>query len=178
MQTQKRWPIGLLAVVLLVGCSLSAFFAGAVVGGLVGGKVGYSIAEKRTTVAYTPPTVVPLAPTWEPPPPEPPRRIPPGREMRLAALVVGIVPDGPADEAGIKLGDLILAVDDQEVSLTWDLADIIQAYKPGDRVRLTLLRDGQEERVRVRLGRRRTDDGGVVASLGLTYRLEPVMPFR
>jgi S1-C subfamily serine protease len=96
--------------------------------------------------------------------------------MRLAAVVIAVVPDSPADEAGIRPGDMILAVDDQEVSPTRDLKDIIQDYEPGDRVRLTFLRDGQKEDVRVRLGRRRTDDGDVVASLGLTYRLAPVMP--
>jgi PDZ domain-containing secreted protein len=78
--------------------------------------------------------------------------------MRLAAVVMTVVPDS------------------QEISPTRDLKDIIQDYEPGDRVRLTFLRDGQQERVRVRLGRGRTDDGDVVASLGLTYRLAPVMP--
>jgi S1-C subfamily serine protease len=96
--------------------------------------------------------------------------------MRLAALVVAVEPEGPAGEAGVKPGDLILAVDDQEISPTRDLKDLIYDYEPGDRVQLTVLRDGKKESVRVRLGRRRTDEGDVVASLGLTYRPVPVPP--
>lgn len=176
MQTQKRWLIGLLVAVSLVNCSLCAFLAGSVAGGLVGGRIGRLIAEKEAPVVRAPRTATPPAPTWELPWPVPPRRTPPGPEMRLAAVVIAVVPDSPADEAGIRPGDMILAVDDQEVSPTRDLKDIIQDYEPGDRVRLTFLRDGQKEDVRVRLGRRRTDDGDVVASLGLTYRLAPVMP--
>jgi len=176
MQTQKRWLIGLLVAALLVGSSLCAFLAGSVVGGLVGGRIGHSIAQREASVVHVPPTVIPPVPTREPPRPEPLRPTPPDREMRLAALVIEVVPDSPADEADIRLGDLILAVDDQEILATRDLKDIIQGYEPGDRVRLTLLRDGQKEPVRVRLGRRRTDDGDLVASLGITYRLTPVMP--
>lgn len=174
MQTRKGWWVGLLVVVLLLGCSFGAFVAGALVGGLVGGRIGYSMAGEKTPFVYAPPP----APTWEPIWPEPPLRTPPDFEFRLAARVVSVTPAGPADEAGIRIGDLILAVDDQEVSAIQDLADIIQGYEPGDRVQLTLLRDGREERVRVRLGRRLGDDGEVVASLGLTYRLESVMPSR
>ena len=176
MQTQNRWLIGLLVAVLLVGSSLCAFLAGSVVGGLVGGRIGHSIAQREAPVVQVRPTVIPPVPTRESPRPEPPRPTPPGREMRLAALVIEVVPDSPAYEADIRLGDLILAVDDQEILPTRDLKDIIQGYKPGDRVRLTLLRDGQKEYVRVRLGRRRTDDGDLVASLGITFRLTPVMP--
>jgi membrane-associated protease RseP (regulator of RpoE activity) len=171
MQMEKRWPIILLAAVLLVGCALTAFVAGSVIGGLVGGRIGYSIAQKQAPPVRVPPTVIPPAPTREPP-----RRTPPGGEMRLAALVTTVVPDSPADQAGIRPGDLILAVDDREISPARDLKDIIQDYKPGDRVQLTLLRDGQKEHIRVRLGRRRTDTGEAVAFLGVTYRLGPVMP--
>jgi membrane-associated protease RseP (regulator of RpoE activity) len=176
MQTQKRWLIGLSVALVVVYCSLCAFLAGSVAGGLVGGRIGHLIAQKEAPVVRAPRTAIPPAPTRELPGPVPPRRTPPGREMRLAAVVITVAPDGPADEAGIRPGDAILAVDDQEVSPTRDLKDIVQDYEPGDRVRLTFLRDGQKEGTRVRLGRRRTDDGDVVASLGLTYRLAPAMP--
>ncbi len=170
MQSHKSWLIGVLVVILLASCSLSAFIAGATVGGLVGGRIGYTMAEARAPVVHVLPTIIPPTPPWEPPWPEPP-----GREMRLAAVVTWVEPDGPADGAGIRPGDLILAVDDQAISPDRDLADIIRNYEPGDRVRLLLWRNGHEESVRVRLGRRRTDDG-VVAFLGLTYRLGPVLP--
>jgi len=172
METQKGWFIGLLIAVLLAGCTLSACLVGA----MVGGRIGYSVAVKQATRAEAPPAAVPPMPTWEPWLLEPPDRKLPGPEMRLAALVVSIVPGGPAAEAGVQRGDLILAVDDQQILPSQDLAAIIQGYRPGDRIRLTLLRDGRQERVRVRLGQRRTGDGEIVASLGLTYRLQSVIP--
>jgi len=170
MQIQKNWPLGLLVVVLVVGCSLAACLVGAVFGGAMGARIGYSLAERRAVS----PSALEQEPAW----PEPPGRITPDLEMRMAARVMYLTPDGPAEQAGVQVGDLILAVDDQEVSLLRDLVDIIRDYKPNDRVVLTILRNGRDERVRVRLGSRRSDDGQVVAALGLEYRLEPVMPMR
>ncbi len=174
MQTQKNWLLGLLVVVPLVGCSLAACLAGAVLGGTMGARIGYSLAERRAPVLTLSPPVPEQEPAW----PEPPGRTTPDLEMRMAARVTYLTLDGPADQAGVQIGDLILAVDDQEVSLRRDLVDIIRDYKPNDRVVLIILRNGRDERVRVRLGSRRSDDGQVVAALGLEYRLEPVMPMR
>lgn len=178
MQTQKGWLIGLVVVLLLIGCSLTACLAGALIGGVAGGRIGYSIAANEAPVARLPLPMTPPLPTWAPDLSEPPYRLPPGSEMRLVARVVSVTPGGPADEAGIRPGDLILAVDDQQIAAGRDLADIIRDYEPGDRVQLTFLRDGREERARVRLGRRLGDDGETAASLDLVYRLEPMMPSR
>lgn len=173
MQTRNNWLIGLLVVVVIIGCALSAFLAGAVVGGLVGGAVGYSAGEKASVAQEPPPE---LPPAWEEPWPELPRRTPPALERHPAALVITVEPEGPADEAGIRPGDFILAVDDQKISQDRDLAAIVRDYQPGDRVRLTLWRDGREKHVRVRLGRHRDEGGEVVARLGLTYRFLPLVP--
>lgn len=170
MQTQKNWLWGLLVIVLIVGCSLAACLAGGVIGGAAGARIGYRMAERRALS----PSALEQEPAW----PELPGRITPELEMRLAARVMSLTPDGPADQAGVQVGDLILAVDDQELSLGRDLGDIIRDYKPDDRVALTILRQERQERVRVRLGSRRSDDGQIVAALGLEYRLEPVMPMR
>lgn len=171
MQTQWSWPIGLIAVMVLIGCTLGACLTGAVVGGLVGHAIGYSAAEKEMAVIQTLPPETPTAPEypW-------PERLPSIREGRPAALVMTVNPDSPAEEAGIRPGDLILAVDDQEISPDRELAAIIRDYQPGDRVRLTFWRNGREGNTRVRLGRRRTEDGEVVASLGLTYQHLPMVP--
>ncbi|MBA2309113.1 MAG: trypsin-like peptidase domain-containing protein [Pseudonocardiales bacterium] len=52
------------------------------------------------------------------------------------AVVAGIVPSGPAVQAGIVIGDVITSVDDRTVSST-SLSTIMEAYRPGDRVRVT-----------------------------------------
>jgi S1-C subfamily serine protease len=93
-----------------------------------------------------------------------------GLDVDHGGLVAEVVPDGPADEAGLeggddKLrfqgipydtgGDVILTVDDREVVEPDDLARYISAFQPGDRVTLEVLRDGGgRERVEVTLGKR------------------------
>jgi len=50
------------------------------------------------------------------------------------------------------LGDVIVALDGQPVQGMQDLAGRIGAHQPGETVELTVLRNGQQETVRVTLG--------------------------
>lgn len=59
--------------------------------------------------------------------------------------------DGPADKAGIKDGDIITKVGDLEVGQSGGVSSLVAEYRPGDTVKITLLRDGKEEVVNVRL---------------------------
>jgi S1-C subfamily serine protease len=53
--------------------------------------------------------------------------------------VVSVAPGGPADKAGIKVGDIIVAFDGKPTS-SWDaLGNAIRAHRPGDRVDVTIL---------------------------------------
>lgn len=64
-----------------------------------------------------------------------------------------VTPDGPADKAGIKAGDVILAIDGRPVAQSDELIVAIRAKAPGDAVVLTL-REGEdgEREVTVTLG--------------------------
>lgn len=54
------------------------------------------------------------------------------------AVIVEVVPGGPADEAGLQGGDIIMAVDGEELTVDSDLAGIIGTYAPGDEITLEI----------------------------------------
>jgi len=88
------------------------------------------------------------------------------------ALIVHVEPDSPADSADLQAGDVIVAVDDQELDAKTDLADVIASYDPGDTVTLEVKRPGEESRdVAVELGEHPEEEG--VAYLGVRYHLSP-----
>lgn len=68
----------------------------------------------------------------------------------------GVVPDGPADDAGIKEGDLITAVDGARVRSGEELIVKIRSHQPGDELELTIERDDKERKVKVTLGSERS----------------------
>jgi PDZ domain-containing secreted protein len=84
------------------------------------------------------------------------------------AVVVDVEPDGPAVEAGLKQGDVIVALDDHELDEE-ELADVIASYEPGDAVTLEVKSPGDEEarEVEVVLGEDPDDEGA--AYLGVRY---------
>ncbi|WP_432086701.1 trypsin-like peptidase domain-containing protein [Streptomyces sp. bgisy095] len=55
-----------------------------------------------------------------------------------------VTPGGPAAEAGLRPGDVITKVDGQRVHNGEELIVKIRAHRPGDRLELTLSRDGKE----------------------------------
>ncbi|MEV0227512.1 trypsin-like peptidase domain-containing protein [Streptomyces sp. NPDC050704] len=59
---------------------------------------------------------------------------------------------GPGDRAGIKAGDVITEVDGQRVHSGEELIVKTRAHRPGDRLELTLERDGRERKVSLVLG--------------------------
>ena len=66
--------------------------------------------------------------------------------------ITDVVAGGAAEKAGLKTGDLILAIDDKNVSSNDDLADAIAGYNAGDSAVLTIQRDGQKQSVSVTFG--------------------------
>ncbi|MGN5380077.1 S1C family serine protease [Streptomyces lasalocidi] len=59
---------------------------------------------------------------------------------------------GPGDRAGLKAGDVVGAVDGQPVHSARELIVRIRAHRPGDRLRLTVRRDGTDREVPLVLG--------------------------
>ncbi len=76
----------------------------------------------------------------------------PSPEDTLGVLVDGVIPGGPAAEAGIRRGDRILALEGQEMLNPSDVTLYVQAARPGDEIEMTVLRDSEILPVRVLLG--------------------------
>jgi serine protease Do len=66
-----------------------------------------------------------------------------GLEHAKGVLVQGVVKGGAGEDAGIKVGDVILAVDGKNVNAANELQTIVGSHHPGDVVKLTLFRDGK-----------------------------------
>ncbi|WP_460368470.1 S1C family serine protease, partial [Actinocorallia lasiicapitis] len=64
----------------------------------------------------------------------------------------GVTPNGPADKAGLKGGDTILSLDGKKIGSPTDLVALIRSHKPGDKVKITYRRGGEEKTVDVTLG--------------------------
>jgi len=91
-----------------------------------------------------------------------------GLPQSRGAYLVEVVTGGPADQAGLKAGtrdtsitglkaggDLITAIDGEPINVYADLIGYLMTKKsPGDKVVLSLLRDGKEMQVTVTLGKR------------------------
>ncbi|SFN05549.1 serine protease Do [Thioclava dalianensis] len=73
--------------------------------------------------------------------------------------LISEVPDGPAKEAGIKAGDVITSFDGGEVNSTRDLVKRVADAPVGEKVRVTVLRDGAPVTLLVTLGRRELAEG-------------------
>ncbi len=74
------------------------------------------------------------------------------------------VPEGPAMEAGMEPGDVILTFDGTEVPDTRELVRIVGNTQVGKTVRVVVFREGQTETLRVTLARREDAERAVPAS--------------
>ena len=68
------------------------------------------------------------------------------------ALIVMVADGSAADDAGLQRGDIVTAIDGEEVASMADLAGQISAHVPGDQVELEIVRDGEPQSVDVTLG--------------------------
>jgi serine protease Do len=60
---------------------------------------------------------------------------------------------GPADLAGLKEGDIIIAINDDKITEKHSLASVLQGFAPGDSITVKYLREGKVRTAMVRLGK-------------------------
>ncbi len=77
-----------------------------------------------------------------------------GLDKPIGALVNDVEPGSPADEAGIKPSDIIIAFNGTEVSESSVLPQLVGRVAPGTEVDVTVMRKGERERLEVVLGER------------------------
>ena len=90
-----------------------------------------------------------------------------GLETVAGALVTD-VPEGPAMEAGMQAGDVILQFDGRDVADTRELVNTVGNTEVGKAVRVLVFRDGETQTLRVTLGRREEAERAIPASAPAT----------
>ncbi|HVY82581.1 MAG TPA: Do family serine endopeptidase [Steroidobacteraceae bacterium] len=74
-----------------------------------------------------------------------------GLDRPRGALVSAVEPDGPADKAGMKAGDVILAVDKRPVDVSTTLPGVVAHLRPGSHATVDLWRDRKPHQVNVKV---------------------------
>jgi serine protease DegQ len=70
------------------------------------------------------------------------------------ALIAGVLKGGPADRAGIKPGDILVAVDGNPVVDSSSMLNLIAALSPGKTASITVIRNGSDKTVKINAGKR------------------------
>lgn len=87
-----------------------------------------------------------------------------GLPSSSGALVFQVEPDGAADKAGIKIQDVILEFNGQEVAGSAQLPPLVGAADPGSKARVKIFRDGKERIITVTVGEAPRDTRAAASS--------------
>jgi serine protease DegQ len=71
-----------------------------------------------------------------------------------APLIVGVVRGGPADQSGIRRGDILLEIEGRPIASTAAMLDTIARLPPGTQASFKMLRGGREFEFRITIARR------------------------
>ncbi|GGH14016.1 serine peptidase [Alsobacter metallidurans] len=74
-----------------------------------------------------------------------------GLKETRGALVADAQSNGPAAAAGVKAGDVIVSVDGDKIAGPKELSRRIGSMKPGDKAELSVVRDGREQQITLKL---------------------------
>ena len=78
----------------------------------------------------------------------------PVSEAEATTTIGYVLPDSPAEKAGLKEGDLVYEVGGEKVTGTGHLRTLLAKYNAGDKVELKIIRKGKKESVSVTLDAR------------------------
>lgn len=95
----------------------------------------------------------------------------------IGALVGQVVPDSPAEKAGLKAGDVIISYNGKEVSQMSMLPAMVANTPIGEKSKLVLIRDGKRQNITVEIGKLEEEEAvladtetGTSKKLGMTVQ--------
>lgn len=77
-----------------------------------------------------------------------------GLSRKSGAIIAGVQRNGPADRAGMRPGDILLAVEGKPVTDTTEMLNLIAQLTPGEKAKMTVQRKLQETTLDVTIGKR------------------------
>ncbi|EGF32810.1 Outer membrane stress sensor protease DegS [Oxalobacteraceae bacterium IMCC9480] len=77
-----------------------------------------------------------------------------GLNRKSGAIIAGVQRSGPADRAGMRPGDILVAVEGKPVTDTTEMLNLIAQLKPGVKAKMTVQRKLQETTLEVTVGKR------------------------
>ncbi len=77
-----------------------------------------------------------------------------GLSVDKGALITEVVSGAPADNAGLKAGDVITKIDGQDMSSMENVSGSLAQHRPGDKIKVTYNRDKESHEVEVELAKR------------------------
>ncbi|KAA1193348.1 DegQ family serine endoprotease [Pseudohalioglobus sediminis] len=81
-----------------------------------------------------------------------------GLDRPRGALVVQVAEDGPADDAGLREGDVIVRFDGKDIPTSSHLPHVVGLIAPGSRVPVEIMRDKKRKTIKVEVGGLNADD--------------------
>jgi len=73
-------------------------------------------------------------------------------DVESGALIVSVLKNGPADHAGIKAGDIMIAFEGELFENSSELLNKVAALSPGDTANITIMRNKKEVEIQIKVG--------------------------
>ncbi len=87
-----------------------------------------------------------------------------GLDKPYGALVAQVMEGSPAEEAGLRAGDIIVEFEGEEIDLSSELPHLVGRTKVGHAAKLTVVREGKKKTVKVTIGELPTSDEQVAVA--------------
>ena len=77
-----------------------------------------------------------------------------GLAKKTGAIIAGVLKNGPADKAGLRPGDILVAIGDEAVTDKTDMMNQVAQLQPGSKAKLTILRKTKKYDIEAIIGKR------------------------